>query len=326
MRILITGGRGFAGRHLAAWCLQQPDSEVWSLDHPRPGPVGPPLPTRLRPCTADILDEAAVEQVVKEVQPDAIYHLAARTSVGAGVANPVGVLQTNIVGQLYVLQAVRAAGNHARVLNIGSAKEYGATSPHTQQVDESVSLQPVDLYGVSKVAQDVLGYHFFAAYQSHVVRVRPFNHTGPGQSDAFVASSFSRQLAEIKLGLRAARIEVGDLAPVVDFTDVRDMVRAYTLALEHGTPGEVYNIGSGRGVQIGHLLQSIIQVGGLESKVEVRADPRRQRSGSASRVVCDPAKFQALTGWQPTYSLEETLSDLYSYWLDRLASVAPGSH
>ncbi len=321
MRILITGVRGFVGRHLAAYCLQDTRNEVWGLDRPRTSPVGPPLPAAVRLCTADITDRAAVIAAVQTAQPDAVYHLAGWSNPATAHADPTGILAANVHGQLHVLEAVMAAGNRASVLVIGSCKEYGAGPPGAQRTDESADLAPLDLYGVTKVAQDMLGYHFAVGRQCHVVRVRPFNHTGPGQLEAFVASAFARQLAAIKLGQRPPRVMVGNLTPVVDFTDVRDMVSAYVLALERGECGAVYNLGSGQGVRIGVLLDMLIAAGGLTGQVEVCPDPARQQSGSVPHIVCDATRFRALTGWQPRYTLAETLRDLYHYWLERLAAA-----
>ena len=259
--------------------------------------------------------------MVREVQPDAVYHLAGWSNPATAHADPTGILAANVHGQLHVLEGVVAAGNRASVLVVGSCKEYGAGPPGAQRTDESAELAPLDLYGVTKVAQDMLGYHFAVSRQCHVVRVRPFNHTGPGQSETFVASAFARQLAAIKLGQRQPRVMVGNLTPVVDFTDVRDMVRAYVLALECGERGAVYNLGSGQGVQIGVLLDMLLSASGLAGQVEVRPDPARQQPGSVTHIVCDAARFRALTGWQPHYTLAETLRDLYRYWLDRLAAT-----
>ncbi|MAG36956.1 MAG: GDP-mannose 4,6-dehydratase [Dehalococcoidia bacterium] len=320
MRILITGVRGFVGRHLATYCLQDARNEVWGLDRPRESVVGPPLPASVRLCTADITDRPSIIAAVQEAQPDAVYHLAGRSNPASALADPSGILKTNIYGQLHLLQGVVAAGNQARVLVVGSSKEYGSGPPGEQRTDEAVALAPVDLYGVSKVAQDMLGHHFSVSEQCHVVRVRPFNHIGPGQPDSFVASAFARQLAEIKLSQREPWVEVGNLTPVVDFTDVRDMVRAYVLALECGEPGAVYNIGSGQGVQIRVLLDMLIEASGLASQVSVHPDPARQQPGNATLIVCDASRFRTVTGWQPRYSLAETLRDLYHYWLDRLES------
>ena len=320
MRILITGVRGFVGRHLAAYCLQDSRNEVWGLDRPRASSsAAPPLPDPVRLLTADVADRSAVIAAVQEAQPDAVYHLAGWSNPATAHADPSGILAANVHGQFHVLEAVVAAGNRAKVLVVGSCKEYGTGPPGAQRTDESAELAPLDLYGVTKVAQDMLGYHFAVSRQCHVVRVRPFNHTGPGQSETFVASAFARQLAAIKLGQLRPRVMVGNLTPVVDFTDVRDMVRAYVLALERGERGAVYNLGSGQGVQIKTLLDMLLSVSGLVGQVEVRPDPARQQPGSVTRIVCDASRFRALTGWQPRYTLAETLRDLYHYWLDRLA-------
>jgi len=201
-------------------------------------------------------------------------------------------------------------------LVVGSADEYGMVRPEELPIDEDTPLRPHNPYAVSKVVQDMLGYQYFASHGLHVVRVRPFNHIGPRQSPAFVTAAFAKQIAEAEAGRNPPIVKVGNLEAKRDFTDVRDMVAAYHLALSKGEPGEVYNIGSG----IARSIEEVLDILLAESKIEltVQEDPARLRPSEVPMVACDARKFRACTGWEPHIPLEESLRDTLDYWREEV--------
>ena len=231
MRALITGVSGFAGSHLAEHCLARGDVDVAGLvrSRARPGHAAA-LAGRIRLLEADLRDASVVERAVAEAQPDAVFHLAGQAAVPLAFEDPAGTLLDNALGQLNLIQAVLRRCPQARMLVVGSGAEYGLVRPDENPIHEGVPLRPIDPYAVSKVTQDLMAYQYAYTHRLQAVRVRPFNHTGPRQGDAFVASAFARQVAEIEEGVAEPDLAVGNLAAVRDFTDVRDMARAYFLA------------------------------------------------------------------------------------------------
>jgi GDP-4-dehydro-6-deoxy-D-mannose reductase len=225
---------------------------------------------------------------------------------------------------LHLLEAVRAGGATPRILAVGSTDEYGLVRPDEVPLREDAPLRPVSPYAVSKVAQGYLALQYALSPGLHVVRTRTFHHTGPRRGEQFAESSFARQLAEIEAGLRPPSMEVGNLDVVRDFTDVRDVVRAYWMLLDRGASGEVYNVCSGRGVRLGELLERLIALSGR--RVEVSVDAARLRPVDAPVLVGDPGRLRAATGWEPTIPLERTLADLLDYWRERVGlRAAPTS-
>lgn len=268
----------------------------------------------------NLLDGPRVREVVDQVRPDWIFHLAAQASVATAWTNPLDTLINNIAGQVNLTEAVLAWGGKPTMLVICSNEEYGLVRADELPIRETAPLRPPNPYAVSKVAQDMLGYQYHVSHGLPIVRVRPFNHIGPGQSDRFVASAFARQIAEVELGLRPPVMKVGNLDAERDFTDVRDMVRGYHLAVLRGEPGEVYNLGSERAVTIRHLLDSLLANGRVPIKIET--DPELFRLADIPLVVADCSKFRALTGWQAEIPLEKTLADLLDFWRERLGREA----
>jgi GDP-4-dehydro-6-deoxy-D-mannose reductase len=215
-----------------------------------------------------------------------------------------------------LFEAIRDLDLSPRVHIAGSSEEYGLVLPDEVPIREESPLRPLSPYAVSKVAQDLLGYQYWKSYRLHVVRTRGFNHTGPRRGEVFVTSNFSRQIAEIEKGLREPVVRVGNLDSIRDFTDVRDMVRAYWLALERGEPGEVYNVCSGRGYS-GHQLLDIL-LGLSHVKVEIQQDPARMRPSDVMLLIGDASKFRDITGWEPAIPFEVTLKDLLEHWRKRV--------
>lgn len=314
MRALITGIGGFVGRHLLAH-LQAEGDTAFGIGRPADC-VG--LPEDMALFHADLQDRAAVERVLQETKPEAIYHLAAQSSTGESYADPWATIGNNLLGQLNLFEAQLAAQIEPTTLVIGSSDEYGHVRPEDVPTHEDVPLRPTTPYAVSKVGQDVMGYQYFAQHHLPIIRVRPFNHTGPGHDARFVIPSFAKQLAEMEQGDREPELKVGNLNVERDFCDARDMVRAYRLAVLAGVPGEVYNLGRGRSVRIADIVDQLIAL--CRVPVRVTVDPKLLRPADVPRQEADTRKFTALTGWQPLIPWHITLSETLDYWRNRVRS------
>jgi GDP-4-dehydro-6-deoxy-D-mannose reductase len=314
MRALITGIGGFVGRHLLDH-LQHEGDEVCGLGRPVDCAN---LPSSVRAFHTDLSDRAAVDRVIRESQPEAVYHLAAQSSPAESLSDPWATIGNNLLAQINLFEAVLSAGLRPRVLVIGSSDEYGRVGPDDVPTNELVPLRPTTPYAVSKVGQDVMGFQYFAQHELPVVRVRPFNHTGPGQDARFVIPSFAHQLAEIENGEREPLLRVGNLDVARDFTDVRDMVCAYRLALVTGVPGDVYNLGCGRSVRIAETVDELI--GLCRVPVQTAVDPSLLRPSDVPRQEADTRKFTALSGWQPRITWHTTLRDTLDYWREKVGS------
>ena len=319
MRALITGIGGFVGRHLLRH-LQAEGDEVSGLAR---SADCDDLPSSVHVFRTDLADRAAVERVLREAQPEAVYHLAAQSSPAESLADPWATVGNNLLAQLNVFEALLGAGIRPRVLVIGSSDEYGRVRPEDVPTDEDVPLRPTSPYAVSKVGQDVMGFQYFAQHGLPVVRVRPFNHTGPGQDVRFVLPSFAHQLAEIEAGEREPVLRVGNIDIARDFTDARDMVCAYRLALVAGVPGEVYNLGRGRSVRIAEMVDELITL--CRVPVQTRIDPTLLRPSDVPRQEADTRKFTTLTGWRPRIAWHTTLRDTLQYWREKVEEGLCGS-
>jgi GDP-4-dehydro-6-deoxy-D-mannose reductase len=308
---MITGIGGFAGCHLAEYLLEQSDLAVSGLDLAEGRAAK--MRSRVSLHIGDmLLDLQALKELFAATRPDYVFHLAAQAFVPASWADPWSTLENNMRGQLNVLLAAIALGTEPRVLVVGSADEYGIVGAGELPIKETNPLRPNSPYAVSKVAQDMLGYQYYASHKLPVVRVRPFNHIGPGQSPAFVASDFAKQIAEAETGLREPVMQVGNLDARRDFSDVRDIVRAYYLAISQGEAGEVYNLGAERSYSIREVLKALLDLSTTPIKVE--QDPTRLRPSDVPEIVSDCDKFRSLTGWQAEIPLEQSLSDILDWW------------
>lgn len=292
MRALVTGGLGFVGRHLTAH-LEACGDEVIALDRHGDNPV-------------DITDAARVASAVAEAAPDAIYHLAGWADVGGSWKQPHTVLRVNAEGTLNVLEAARAAGVE-RVLAVASADVYGIVSEDELPLTEAAPLRPTSPYSASKVAADAIAHQAFLGYALGVIRVRPFNHLGPGQSEQFVASALAARIARAERD-GVGSIPVGSLSARRDFTDVRDIVRAYRLLVESGEPGEVYNICSGVDRAIQEIADELIRL--AKYPIELAPDPDLIRPADIPVLRGDFSKLEAATGWRPEIPIEQTLADV----------------
>lgn len=270
------------------------------------------LRTQLTLRKVDLMDPVAMREFCAEMQPDYIFHLAAQAFVPRSWEDPWATLENNVRAQLNVLEVAVHLNPMPRVLVVGSADEYGLVYPSELPIRETNPLRPYSPYAVSKVAQDLLGYQYAVSYKLPAVRVRPFNHLGPRQSDAFVASSFARQIAEAEVGQREPVVYVGNLSARRDFSDVRDIVRGYYLAITMGEPGEVYNLGSEQSHSIQELLAILRSLSKVAARVE--QDPARTRPSDVPEILSDCSKFRALTGWRAEIPFERTLADVLDDW------------
>ena len=319
MRLLVTGAGGFVGGHLVELLRgEAPATEVHGVVLPH-GSLSWRAAAGARIHEADLDDPAAAAAVVEAARPEGIVHLAGQSSVHQSWLDPGGTLRTNVLGIVHLLDAARRAGLRPAVLVVGSAEEYGPVAEAEMPIRENAPLRPASPYAVSKVAQGALALLYGPAGGMRVVLTRTFHHTGPGRGEAFAESSFARQIAEIEQGRRPPVIEVGNLDAVRDFTDVRDVVRAYWLLVEKGEPGQAYNVCSGRGRRIREVLDALLAAS--SARVELRVDPARLRPSDVPAQVGDPSRLRAATGWEPRIPLEETLSDLLSDWRARVAGV-----
>jgi len=311
---LITGITGFAGSHLAEYLLaEHPDVEVFgtyrwrsrmdNIEH---------LRAKIKLLEADLRDLTSVHAALDRARPDFIFHLAAQSFVPSSWTAPNETLTTNIVSQTNLFEAIRSLRLDPVVQLACSSEQYGLVHPDEVPIKETNPLRPLSPYAVSKVAQDYLGYQYFQSYGLKAIRTRGFNHTGPRRGQVFVTSNFCSQVAAIELGQQEPVIRVGNIEAIRDFTDVRDMVRAYWLAVNHGKPGEVYNIATGTGIRIREMLDRIIALANVEVRIEV--DPERLRPSDVEILIGDSSKFRADTGWAPRIPFEQTLRDLLDYW------------
>jgi GDP-4-dehydro-6-deoxy-D-mannose reductase len=326
VRLLVTGAHGFVGGHLLDYVRDEhPEVQVFALVRPRGGAPGP-RPGNATVLEADVDDAPAVKEAVAIARPDRIVHLAGQSSVHHSWIDPGATLRTNVLGLVHVMDGVRAEGLRPRVLVVGSADEYGIVDPAAVPVREETPVRPLSPYAVSKVAQGLLALEYSAPGGPEVIRTRTFPHTGPGRGEAFAESSFARQIAEVQAGHRPGVLSVGNLDAVRDFTDVRDVVRAYWALLERAPSGaarldSVYNVCSGKGVRLADLLARLITLAG--AKVEVRQDPARLRPSDIPVLVGDPSRLVAATGWEPRIGLDRTLGDLLEDWRARIAARSP---
>lgn len=308
---LVTGATGFAGSHLVELLVaQEPAVAAWS--NPA-GAVPSATDPRIAWQAVDLLDRAAVREAIARLRPSVVYHCAGAADVGTSWTDPVTPLEVNALGTHHLLEAVRLGGSDATVVLAGSATVYRASNG---PLDEESPIGPSSPYGVSKLAQEMLGSRITSF---PVVLTRPFNHAGPRQSSAYVTSSFARQIAEIEAGIAGPVLNVGNLDARRDITDVRDTVRAYRLLGERGRPGRPYNICSGQAYRIGDLLEMLLAR--AKATVTIASDPSRIRPSDNPLVLGDPTRVSTEAGWHATIPIENTLADLLDYWRNRVAAA-----
>lgn len=290
-----------------------------TIRRPQPDPHAELSPQALT-HQVDLVERRAVETLVQTLRPQWVFHLAALSSPAQSFDDPGNTIATNAILEANLLGALVRLDPMPRVLVVGSGDEYGRPSDGARRLDEDTPLRPVTPYGVSKVTQDLLALQYHLSHALPVVRVRPFNHAGPRQAPHFAIASFAQQIARIELGTQPATLKVGNLDARRDFTDVRDIARAYLLAIKKGEPGEVYNIGSGRAPRLRQVLTLLLKM--TRAKVTLAFDVARTRAAEADVYVCNPRRFERLTGWRPQITLERMLKDTLDYWrrLERSAA------
>jgi len=346
MRVLVTGITGFAGSHLAEYLLQRGDVEVYGacrwrsrLDNlsglARQGRINrrgvdavfnsasqlqaAVDPNAVNLLQGDMADPFQMKTLIEVIQPDRIFHLAAQSFVPTSWSAPAQTFQINTLGQIHLLEAVRAADIEPLIHIAGSSEEYGLVYPEEVPMRESNPFRPLSPYAVSKVAQELLALQYHHSYGLKTVVTRGFNHTGPRHGPVLSCSNFARQIAEIEAGLAPPVLYVGDLTTQRDWVDVRDVVRGYWMALEKGIPGQVYNIGSGTTRTIQSMLDMLLALS--PAKIAVRQDSSRLRPSDVPILWANDTKFRKQTGWEPQIPFEKTMADLLEHWRRKVKGV-----
>jgi GDP-4-dehydro-6-deoxy-D-mannose reductase len=341
---LVTGITGFAGSHLAEYLLSREDVEVYGIcrwrskldnleDLARQGQLNsnpvevnitsPQMfadhmqPGKVNLLQGDIADPSSLHRVVELVRPDRIFHLAAQSYVPTSWNAPAETFHVNAIGQINLFEAILQVGMEPLIHIAGSSEEYGLVLPHEAPIKETNPLRPLSPYAVSKVAQDLLAYQYHQSYGLKAIVTRGFNHTGPRHGEVLSCSSFAKRIAQIEEGLKEPVLWVGNLEARRDFTDVRDIVRGYWLALEKCTPGECYNVGSAVARTIDSVLELLLSMSKVQ--IEVRQDPARMRPSDVMLLWADCSKFHQATNWKPEIPFETTMADLLQYWRRRIA-------
>lgn len=312
MRALVTGISGFVGGHLTEHLVAEGDlvvglsaSGCWPAQLAHLGQCARIERLDLADCA-----EADLADLLRRKQSEVIYHLAAQSNPQESLSDPRGTWALNLGGTLNLLEAVKASGQRPRVVLVSSGVCYGNPAPELIPVREDCPLRPPNPYAASKAAADLLGIQHYLAHNTDVIVVRPFNHAGPRQSPRYVLAALARQVAEVESGRRDC-LEIGNLDVVRDFTDVRDVVCAYRLLAQDGQPGEIYNLGCGRGTKIADALAHLCSLASVAIPVRVVAS--RVRAFDQPLLVADACKLRAATGWKPNYTIEQTLADMLDY-------------
>jgi len=313
MRILITGVTGFAGGFLAEKLLEERNVQLVGIGRENQWPpTTRHLAERVELHGLDLCDSAKIEELLRRLQPEHIYHLAGYAHVGRSFHEPQAAWAGNLQATLSLYDAVQRWGGKPRILYVSSGQVYGEPELADQAFDERSPLRPTSPYGASKAAADLVSYQYTCSPGLDIVRVRPFNHIGPRQSPEYAVAHFAKQIAEIESNRRPAILETGNLSPLRDLTDVRDMVRAYILIMEKGRKGEVYNAAAGEVHSMQLILERLLSMARL--RVEVRQQARQARAADTSVIRGNADKMRQELGWAPAFSLEQTLADTLDYW------------
>ena len=313
--VLITGINGFVGSHLADFLLETKKFEIFG---------GKKINSRLRNihhildkiCLIDfdLTDYISVRNLLKESKPDYIYHLAALSWVTPSWIMPSAYMQVNAIGTINLFEAIRDLDLKAKVLVSCTPEEFGDVAPEKLPITEESPIAPVNHYAASKVAQDAICMSYYASYKIPIIRLRAFNHEGPRRDISGALASFAYQIARIEAGMQEPVIMVGNLEAKRNFTHVKDMARAYYLAMQKCIPNELYLIGSDNIYTIKECLEKMISLSEMRNKIRYKIDPKRVRPTELRYLIGDCGKFKKLTGWEPEISFEQTLRDILNYW------------
>jgi len=313
---LITGITGFVGSHLAELLLKE-GVNVYGIQRWRSKTDNiENIQDKIIIQEADLLDAHSLYKVVDEIRPDYIFHLAAQSYVQSSWSSPTNTLEINIIGTANLFEAVKKSGLNIAIQIACSSEEYGKVLPDELPIREDNPLRPLSPYAVSKLAMDYLGYQYHESYGMRIIRTRGFNHTGPRRGDVFAESTFARQIAEIEKGKKEPVVHVGNLEAKRDYTDVRDMVKAYYLSVQKCQSGEVYNIATGKSWKIRDVLNLLLSMSKV--KIKVLQDKSRMRPSDVEVLVGDASTFMKVTGWRPEIPFEKTMEDLLNYWRARV--------
>lgn len=313
-KIFITGIAGFAGSHLAEYLLSQGDCEIVGT-YITAGKTNnlTSILDKLTLIELDLNNREAVEKAIRDYKPDYIYHLAALASPAKSFADPSGTIMNNVVVELNILEALRKAGLvDTKILIIASGDMYGIVKAEELPLDENTPLRPISPYAVSKITQDYLGLQYALTHHIYVIRARPFNHIGPRQTDAFAVGAFAKKMISIEKGIIPPVLKVGNLDAKRDFTDVRDMVKAYVALMDKGIKGEAYNIGTGTSHQMSEILDMMKKE--IKMDFTLETDQSLIRPNDIPEYRCNATKMMTLTGWKPQIPLNQTLRDILEYW------------
>ncbi len=313
-KVLITGIGGFAGSHLVEFLIKNvKETQIHGIIRNKKNTekLEEHL-NKIKLFECDICDEKKLNEVIKQVQPDIIFHLAAVAFVPDSFENPKKTFQVNFDGAINLFESIRKYSDKTKVIAISSPELYGLVYDNELPIKETQPFRPLTPYGTSKAAMDLLGYQYFKSYELNIVRIRPFNHIGLKRDSKTVDSDWCHQIVEIEKGKKEPIIFVGNLETVRDFTDVRDMVKAYWLAAEKCKAGEAYNICSGKGILMKDLLKKLLELS--NKKIEIKVDEKRLRQALIPKLLGDNSKFVKETNWKPKIPIEQTLKDLLNYW------------
>ena len=322
MRVLITGITGMVGSHLADYVLERhPSVEVHGLIRWR-SPLDNirGIESKIVLHQAELRDLNSLVGLLRTVQPEWIFHLAAQSYVTVSFDAPADTIHTNVIGTVNLLDAVRIAGLNPRIHICSSSEVYGQVTEGEVPIRETNPFRPASPYAVSKTGEDMVALQYFLSYGIKTIRTRMFTHTGPRRGDVFAESAFAKQIAEIEAGVRSNPVRVGNLKSVRTIADVRDAVRAYWMLLDKCEPGEVYNIGGNRTLEVGDILDMLKELATCD--IQHVVDPALLRPSDVTLQIPDISKFQRATGWRPEIPVETTLRDLLDHQRNRVGQGA----